>query len=222
MSSLARFSVSEIAAGLDQPFSVANVAYVDDLLVGVYICQGSLQQHKHLDIDELFWVYEGVMHLETECGEARLRAGDLAVVPKGTEHRTRSADGATVILLRCGFLPGRKNGKRRLYSLDDEGLSCLNVRDQAGALGTPFHFCSVTQVEDSMIQIARGSDRWPVELPVAHDRMFYVIGGDLSVRTIGDRLRLGPGDFTVVPRGAFYHLYSVEDALLVRVTRGVS
>jgi homogentisate 1,2-dioxygenase len=49
--------------------------------------------------------------------------------------------------------------------------------------------------------------------------MIYVVEGALTIRTVRDRLRLTPGDFTVVPRGAFYHLHTEEDTLLVRVTR---
>ncbi len=219
MSSLTRFSVPEIAAGLNQPFSVAHVAYVDDVLVGVYICEGELPQHKHVDVDELFWVYEGAMHLESDYGDLNLGPGDLTVVPKGTQHRTTSAEGATVILLRCGFLPDRKNGKRRLYAVEERGLARVNVPTRGEELVTPFCFESLTHVEDSMIQIGRGSGRWPVELPVAHDRMLYVVDGGLTVRTVRARLRLQPGDFTVVPRGGFYHLYTTENTLLVRLTR---
>lgn len=220
MPGLTKFSVSEIAAGLDQPFSVADVAYVDDILVGVYVCEGTLQRHKHLDIDELFWVYDGAMQVESERGDVRLESEELTVVPKGTRHRSRSTNCATVLLLRCGFLPDRKNGKRRLYAVDDAGLPCLNIRDESEKLAAPFHFHTIAQVEDSMVQIGRGSGRWPVELPVAHDRMFYVVDGMLTVRTVRDRLRLESGDFTVVPRGAFYHLHSADDTLLVQVTRG--
>ena len=220
MPGLTKFSVSEIAASLDQPFSVADVAYVDDILVGVYVCEGTLQRHKHLDIDELFWVYDGAMQVESERGDVRLESDELTVVPKGTRHRSRSTNRATVLLLRCGFLPDRKNGKRRLYAVEDAGLPCLNIRSEAEKLAAPFRFHTIAQVEDSMIRIGRGSGRWPVELPVAHDRMFYVVDGRLTVRTVRDRLRLEPGDFTIVSRGAFYHLHSADDTLLVQVTRG--
>jgi homogentisate 1,2-dioxygenase len=50
--------------------------------------------------------------------------------------------------------------------------------------------------------------------------MLYVVDGSLTVRTVRSRLRLEPGDFTIVPRGAFYHLHTAADTLLVRVTRG--
>lgn len=220
MSTLTTFSVPEIAADLGEPFSIAKVAYVDDILVSVTICKGELERHKHVDVDELFWVYEGGVRIDSERGAVHLDPGELAVVPKGTEHRSRSTNRAVVMLLRCDFMPNRKNGKRRLYAVDDSELSSLNVRDKADALVAPFRFRTITQVEDSMIQVARGSGRWPVELPVVHDRMFYVVDGALAVRTVRDRVRLRPGDLTVVPRGAFYHLHTAENTLLVRVTRG--
>jgi homogentisate 1,2-dioxygenase len=219
MPRLSTFSVSRIAARLEEPFSMANVAYVDDLLVSVYICEGTLQWHRHVDLDELFWVYDGAMMLETACGDTQLKTDELTVVPKGTKHRSSSSDGAIVILLRCGLLPNRKNGHRRLYVTHDVGLPSVKLVETAGTLAAPFRFRTVARIEDARVQVARGGGRWPIELPVAHDRMIYVVDGSLIVRTVRDRLRLQPGDFTVVPRGAFYHLHTDDDTLLVRVTR---
>ncbi|MGD2176838.1 MAG: cupin domain-containing protein [Anaerolineae bacterium] len=219
MSELTTHNVLEIAADLDQPFMIANVAHVDDVLVGVYVCEGALQWHKHVDIDELFWVCDGTMLLESEHGDVLLGPDELTVVPKGTRHRSSSSGQATVLLLRCGFMANRKNGSRQLYAVRQAGLPRTNVHDRASRLAAPFQFSTIAQFEDSRVQIARGNGRWPVELPVANDRMFYVAAGSLTVRTVRESSRLGPGDFTVVPRGAFYHLYSAEDTLLVRVTR---
>jgi mannose-6-phosphate isomerase-like protein (cupin superfamily) len=219
MSTLTQHSVPKIAAGLERAFSVVNVAQVDDIVVGVYICQGKLGWHAHVDNDELFWVYEGEMLLETERGDVRLESDELAVVPKGTRHRSGSAGRATVLLLRCGFLANRKNGKRQLYAVGPPGLPSTNLWDQAELLPAPFRFRTLAQVEESVVQIARGRGRWPVEHPVAHDRMFYVVDGSLTLRTIRRTLSLEPGDFSVIPRGAFYHLHTAEDSLLVRVTR---
>ena len=198
---------------------MVDVAYVDDLLLSVYICEGALHWHRHVDIDELFWVHEGSMLLESERGDAAMGAGELAVVPKGTEHRSRSDRRAVVLLLRCGLVPHRKNGKRQLYVTDEAGLPSVNLRGRAGALAAPYRFRTVAKVEDSRVQLGRGKGRWPIELPVAHDRLVFVIDGQMTVRTVRDRLRLGPGEFTVIPRGAFYHLHTKENTLLARVTR---
>lgn len=219
MSRLKAYSVTEIAADLEEPFSMSDVVYVDDLLVSVYLCEGTLRWHRHVDIDELFWVYEGAIVLESERGNTRLEAGALTVVPKGTRHRSRSSGRAIVLLMRCGLVPHRKNGRRHLYATDDTGLPRVNIRAAGDTLDSPFRFQTVAQVEDSKVQLARGGGRWPIELPGAHDRMLYVVDGSLTVRTVRDRLTLTPGQFTVVPRGAFYHLYTSERALLVRVTR---
>jgi mannose-6-phosphate isomerase-like protein (cupin superfamily) len=221
MSRLTRHNVLEIAADLDRPFLIANVAHVDDILVGVYVCEGALEWHRHVDIDELFWVCDGTMLLESERGDVLLGPGELAVMPKGTRHRSSSAVRATVLLLRCGFMANRKNGNRQLYAADREGLRHANIRDTAKRVAVPFRFSTIAQLEDFRVQIARGNGRWPVDLPAPHDRMLCVIEGSATIRTVRDRLRMGPGDFTVVPRGAFYHLYSDQDTLLVRVTREV-
>mgnify|MGYP001064635021 CR=1 FL=1 len=198
---------------------MANVGYIDDVLVSVYVCEGVLNWHKHVDTDELFWVQEGQMLLESARGDALLRAGELAVIPKGTRHRPHSSERATVLLVRCGLVPHRKNGRRQLYVTEKAGLTAVDLERTAQALASPFRFSSVARVEEAGVQLARGSGRWPIELPVAHDRMVYVLYGGLIVRTVRDRLQLGPGEFTIIPRGAFYHLHTEDDTLLAQVTR---
>ena len=81
-----KISISQVAAKLDAPFSMLNVALVGDIVVSVYICQGVLQQHSHVDIDELFWVHDGTVLLESEAGEVELGPGELAVVPKAVSY----------------------------------------------------------------------------------------------------------------------------------------
>jgi homogentisate 1,2-dioxygenase len=221
MSKLRTFNIAELADQLDEPFSMTNIAYVDDLMVSVYVCDGTLQWHRHIDLDELFWVFDNLMMLESERGDVLLGPGELTVVPKGTRHRSKSDGRAIVILLRCGLLPHRKNGKRQLYASGEAGLPHVSLYKAGDTLPGPFQFETVAQVEDSRVQVGRGDGRWPIELPVAHDRMIYVVEGTLTIRTVRDSLRLAEGEFTVVPRGAFYHLHTDEDALLVRVTREV-
>lgn len=220
MAKLTKFSVSQIAAQLEQPFSMANVVHVGDIIVSVYICQGMVQWHKHLDVDELFWVYEGSILLESDWGEVRLRPGELAVVPKGIGHRSSSGLRASVLLMRCDFFPDRKNGRRRLYAIPGEDkLKHVNLRDMARESTTPSQFQTVAQLEDSVVQVARGEGTWSVGIPVPHDQLLYVLEGTATVRTFRSMLHLHPGDFTVAPRGAEYQLSSTMDTVLVRVTR---
>ena len=96
MDTLKTFNVKQLASQLSQPFEMLNVAFVDDLIVSLYLCQGSLDWHRHPDNDELFWVHEGSIWLESEWGDLRLAAGEVALVPKGFGHRSRAVKKAIV------------------------------------------------------------------------------------------------------------------------------
>lgn len=216
-------SVSDIAAKLDKPFAMANVAFVGDIVVSVYICQGMLGWHRHLDIDELFWIYKGTMLIESEWGDVRLRPGDLAVVPKGVGHRSSSGLQATVLLLRCGFAPRRKNGRRRIYALTGaDSLERVSLPGAAQALARPFRFQTVARVDGSGVQAAWGVGTWPVGIPNPHDALLFVLQGTATVRTTDSMLHLHPGDFTVVPQGTVYQLSTTHATALARVVRETS
>ncbi|MCP4541859.1 MAG: homogentisate 1,2-dioxygenase [Chloroflexi bacterium] len=220
MTRLKKQSISEIVVGLDRPFSMANVVSVGDILVSVYICQGTLDWHKHLDNDELFWAYKGTILLESEWGKVQLQPGEVAVVPKGVDHRSGSGGRASVLLLRCGFLAERKNGRRRLYALSGEAkLKHVSLDGTVQALTFPFQFQTVARIEGSVLQIAWGEGTWPVDVPAAHDTLFFVQNGTATVRTSDSMLHLHQGDFTVVPRGAMYQLSTTRGTALVRLTR---
>ncbi len=49
--------------------------------------QGDFTWHAHADTDELFLVVSGELGIEFSDGVKRLTAGEMIVVPKGTEHR---------------------------------------------------------------------------------------------------------------------------------------
>jgi mannose-6-phosphate isomerase-like protein (cupin superfamily) len=220
MAELQKRSVSEIAARLERPFSMMDVALVGDILVSVYICQGMIDWHRHLDIDELFWVYEGAILLESEWGEVRLRAGELAVVPKGVGHRSGSEMRTSVLLLRCGIIPERKNGRRRLYAIaGEERLKRINLHSAVQSVTLPFKFQTVAQVEGSVLQVAWGEGTWSVEVPSSANLFLFVLKGTATVRTPESMLHLHPGDFTIVPEGEVYQLSTTRDTTLVRVTR---
>jgi mannose-6-phosphate isomerase-like protein (cupin superfamily) len=219
MSPLKKLNISEVAAKLDRPFSMTNVAIVGDILVSLYICQGMLEWHQHLDNDEMFWVYEGTILLESEWGEVRLRPGELAVVPKGVRHRSSSGLRASVLLLRCGFVPERKNGRRRLYAVAGESrLTRFSLDDALQALASPLRFQTVTRIEDSAVQVASGEGTWSVEIPSPRDLLLLVLRGTATVRTSESMLHLHPGDFTALPQGTAYQLSTTRDTALVRVT----
>jgi len=214
-----KHSISQAIAKLDRPFAMVNLAFVGDIAVSVYACQGMLNWHKHANNDELFWVYGGTILLESEWGELRLRPGELAVVPKGVAHRSGSALRASVLLLRCGFAPERKNGRRRLYSVGEEKLKRVNLEGAVRGIIWPFQFQTVARIEESVVQVAWGEGNWPVKIPASRDLLLFVLRGEATVRAPQSEIHLHPGDFTVVPRDAVYQLSVTRDTALVRVTR---
>ena len=48
---------------------------------------GDFTWHSHAETDELFLVISGELGIEFRDGIRRLKAGEMIVVPKGTEHR---------------------------------------------------------------------------------------------------------------------------------------
>jgi mannose-6-phosphate isomerase-like protein (cupin superfamily) len=55
--------------------------------------------HKHDDADEVFLVVEGSLEMHFRDGEEHLEAGELIVVPKGTEHMPVADEVAHVLLI---------------------------------------------------------------------------------------------------------------------------
>ncbi|MBY0582387.1 MAG: cupin domain-containing protein [Sphingomonas sp.] len=61
--------------------------------------QGDFTWHAHADTDELFLVVKGEMGIEFRDGLRTLKAGDMIVVPRGTEHRPFAADEAHILMI---------------------------------------------------------------------------------------------------------------------------
>ena len=98
-----------------------DLVQVDDLALSIYLCQGTMPLHRHLDQDELFLVHSGTISLESEWGTAILRPGELAVAPKGVGHRSSSLLRSLVLLLQPRLMVNRRNGDRLLFALIDMG-----------------------------------------------------------------------------------------------------
>ena len=69
------FNLSKVADGVDRPFALMQLALVGEIAASLYVCQGRLDWHKHLDEDELFLVHAGAIRLETELGTLNLLPG---------------------------------------------------------------------------------------------------------------------------------------------------
>ena len=60
---------------------------------------GDFVWHTHLDTDEAFIVLEGVLRIDLRDRSMELQPGQMAVVPKGVEHKTFAAEEAKLLLI---------------------------------------------------------------------------------------------------------------------------
>lgn len=91
-------SVPKRAAALTVPFSPVDLARANEAMVRLARLEGEFPWHHH-DEDELFLCWSGEFRIETGDGEFELTAGDLFVVPAGTEHRPVADRGPAYTLL---------------------------------------------------------------------------------------------------------------------------
>ncbi|WP_209349442.1 cupin domain-containing protein [Pontixanthobacter sp. CEM42] len=75
------------------------VARYNDNEVRLAKAEGDFQWHSHPDSDELFLVIKGTLTMEFRDRTETLGAGQMIVVPRGTEHRPRALDGEVEMII---------------------------------------------------------------------------------------------------------------------------
>jgi len=90
-------------AQIDGHWQPRVVAEMNDYQFKVVKVEGDFQWHRHADTDETFIVLEGELRIDFRAGPSGdgsivLHAGQMAVVPKGVEHKP-SANAEVKLLL---------------------------------------------------------------------------------------------------------------------------
>lgn len=214
-------NIAEQGARLSQPFTMLDLAQIDDLMLSLYLCQGTLQTHRHVDQDELFLVHSGMISLESEWGDVVLRPHELAVVPKGVGHRSASLLPSLVLLLQPRIVVDRRNGDRRLFALKDKDrLEKVSLASMGRQVVVPFSPVLVTHLDTFALQLTlcEGTGPWQ-----ATDRQASLIlchDGRLTVDTEGlGQASLGPGELTVIPAQVSHRLLSTGRAMVLGLKR---
>ena len=60
--------------------------------------KGSFTPHRHVQEDELFYVVEGEISIKTSEKTFHLEAGEMLIVPAGTEHQPMAEEEALVMM----------------------------------------------------------------------------------------------------------------------------
>lgn len=74
-------------------------AHYNDHEVRIARAEGEFPWHSHPDNDELFLVLEGELLIDFRDESQKLSAGEMLIVPKGVEHRTRTQNGQAKVLI---------------------------------------------------------------------------------------------------------------------------
>jgi mannose-6-phosphate isomerase-like protein (cupin superfamily) len=75
------------------------IAEMNDYQFKLAKFSGAFVWHQHADTDEVFLVLEGRLRIEFRDGVRHLTAGEMLVVPKGTEHKPVAEDECQVLLI---------------------------------------------------------------------------------------------------------------------------
>jgi mannose-6-phosphate isomerase-like protein (cupin superfamily) len=207
---LEKVSIALAARQLREPFTMIDLAQIDDLVLSVYLCQGAMAYHRHLDQDELFLVYSGTISLESEWGTAILHPGEMAVVPKGVEHRSSSLGRSLVLILQPRVMVNRRNGHRRLFALEDEGrLEKINLPAVGRQITPRYEPVTLSHVDTFSINllVCQGAGPWWREDTQAI--LVFCLEGNVVLDTDYQSVPLEGGELVVVPNGIPYRLSSV-------------
>jgi homogentisate 1,2-dioxygenase len=214
-----KINISEESLKLLEPFAMTDLAYVGDLAVSLYACQGTLSWHRHLDHDELFLVHNGVVVLDSEWGSVTLQPDELVVVPKGVGHRSSSMLWSIVLLLSIRALADRRNGNRRLHAVQDgRQLAKVNVLDQAKQITRPFVHQQLAAVDDFALRlfVARGAVPWR---KAAQETLLLVQQGRVDLFTRDGLSVLNAGEMMIVAKHMAYRMVASERAVVLSLSR---
>jgi len=97
---ITKICLEERAKEIDETWSPVDVARVNDQVVRMAKIQGEYHWHKHTNEDELFYVLEGSITIQLkDQPDVALDQGEMAVIPKGMEHRPTSEGLSCIMML---------------------------------------------------------------------------------------------------------------------------
>lgn len=103
-------NLTEALATFDDVYSPRIVARMNDYDVRIAHAAGDHVWHVHEDTDEFFLILDGQFDISLRAADGsertvELRRGDTFVVPKGTEHKPSSPNGASILMFEPSGTP---------------------------------------------------------------------------------------------------------------------
>jgi len=216
---LNKVNVMEALANIEQPFTLAQVAQVSSLAMYAYICEGTIEWHRHVDHDELFLVRQGWMVLESEWGNLTLKPDEMVIVPKGVGHRSGSQLRAVVLLVQPAAMADRKNGHRRLFAVPREReltkFKLMEVANRADA----FRVEPVVDMEELTAQIVVGDGASPQYVNPFSASLWLVLQGEARTEAEGESAEMKEGDLVVIGQGVPHRLSCSAHTVMFLLSR---
>ena len=83
----------------DEQWQPKVIAEMNDYQFKLVRIEGDFIWHQHAETDETFIVLDGQLRIDMREGSVLLSAGEMFVVPKGTEHKPYAAHEVKLLLI---------------------------------------------------------------------------------------------------------------------------
>lgn len=213
--------MNEALANIEQPFTLVQVGRVGSLVIHAYVCQGTVEWHRHTDNDELFLVRQGQIVLESEWGNITLKPDEMVIVPKSVGHRSGSQLRAVVLLMQPAEEADRKNGHRHLFAIPHENeLKKFKLMDVASRA---IAFCPepIADMEELTAQVVTANGASPEWVNTLSDSLWLVLKGVAQMEAEGETLALEEGDLVVIKRDIPHRLSGSNNTVIFLLSRWV-
>ena len=218
--SLEKINYAQESAQLTEPFTMIDLVQIDDLALSIFLCQGSMPFHRHLDQDELFMVHTGTISLESDWGNLVLRPGELSVVSKGLSHRSSSLVRSLVLLFQPRLIVNRRNGDRHLIALKDKGrLEKLSVPAMGRQIVNPHTPVTLVHLDTFALNLLRCTGPGPWRQYEAQSSLVLCHTGEVTLDSDLGQETLHGSELVVVPKGISYRLSGSERSLVLELQR---
>jgi homogentisate 1,2-dioxygenase len=220
---LVKINVFEKAKSLTQPFLVVDLADIDDFAARLFISQGMVAWHKHIDQEQLFLALDGELIVESEWGNTVLRGGEITVVPKAVTHRCGSTSRTTALVFERRFFSNRQNGQRKLFVLEGGGeIQTVSIGAEALNLREPSEVRTLTTVDDLVLSVVRYEGESEEQLCSQGSELLLVREDTLVLDSELGVVTLERGEMAVVPRGTSYRVQAGKSAVVLLAHKGDS
>jgi len=92
-------NLEEKFAKIEEQLSPKIIAQMNDYHFKIVKFQGEFVWHEHPDTDEVFLVIDGSLQINLRDKILHLKKGEMAVIPKGLEHKPFAKEECKVMLI---------------------------------------------------------------------------------------------------------------------------